>query len=257
MELQNGYSGIKKIFTGEILQLVAALLMFLSTLFAVAIVVIPAAAGLLALAVLGVTIISGLIALIGLIFYYVGVGTAAKDSSKFKVALIFLLVGILLSIVGTIFGVLTKLSWGGLVESIVGIISSVMQLCALVFVIGGIQEFAEQKGDLKVQGMCKTYRILLLIFYILIILADVLGFVFGLVNVVAAIVASAISLIASLLSIVQYFLYLALLARAKQMLAAPSAIQAAPAQEQPSPVEELASEEEPAIQEEPKNEDKE
>ena len=220
MTLKNGKIGVKRIYTAELLQLVAAIVGIVTAILGIvvaalsngdnegALIGVGAGAGALG-------IVTGVLLIIGFILYLVGVGTAAKDSAFFKTAMIFIIVGIAASILDSIFGGL-KSAWAGYVADAFRFIRSVTELLTVLYIVDGIIDFAEQVGDEKVQLKGAAFKWLLMVVYGLAALVVLISIICG-ATVASAIIVSVIGIIAAVLSVVKYFVFLTLLAKAKDM----------------------------------------
>ena len=218
MRFPNAASGVKKIFTAEILALISEILL----LFAGVLVVIALGAAQnnandsLALGTLAGFAIFGfgatVIAVIAFILKIVGISQASKDENSFKTAIICLIIGIVGSLVYSIFQTSSPT-----VASIGNLIYQLMNLFVTIFVISGIIKLADQLNDGVVSAKGSTLLKLITVIYALTIIANIIVLILGGYSV--SIVAAIIYLIALILTVVQYFMYLAYLSNAKKMLA--------------------------------------
>ena len=218
MRFPNAASGVKKIFTAEILALISEILL----LFAGVLVVIALGAAQnnandsLALGTLAGFAIFGfgatVIAVIAFILKIVGISQASKDENSFKTAIICLIIGIVGSLVYSIFQTSSPT-----VASIGNLIYQLMNLFVTIFVISGIIKLADQLNDGVVSAKGSTLLKLITVIYALTIIANIIVLILGGYSV--SIVAAIIYLIALILTVVQYFMYLVYLANAKKMLA--------------------------------------
>ena len=218
MRFPNAASGVKKIFTAEILALISEILL----LFAGVLVVIALAAAQnnandsLALGTLAGFAIFGfgatVIAIIAFILKIVGISQASKDENSFKTAIICLIIGIVGSLVYSIFQTSSPT-----VASIGNLIYQLMNLFVTIFVISGIIKLADQLNDGVVSAKGSTLLKLITVIYALTIIANIIVLILG--GYAVSIVAAIIYLIALILTVVQYIMYLVYLANAKKMLA--------------------------------------
>ena len=218
MRFPNAASGVKKIFTAEILALISEILL----LFAGVLVVIALAAAntngneSLALGTLAGFAIFGfgatVIAIIAFILKIVGISQASKDENSFKTAIICLIIGIVGSLVYSIFQTSSPT-----VASIGNLIYQLMNLFVTIFVISGIIKLADQLNDGVVSAKGSTLLKLITVIYALTIIANIIVLILG--GYAVSIVAAIIYLIALILTVVQYIMYLVYLANAKKMLA--------------------------------------
>ncbi len=218
MRFPNAASGVKKIFTAEILALISEILL----LFAGVLVVIALGAAQnnandsLALGTLAGFAIFGfgatVIAIIAFILKIVGISQASKDENSFKTAIICLIIGIVGSLVYSIFQTSSPT-----VASIGNLIYQLMNLFVTIFVISGIIKLADQLNDGVVSAKGSTLLKLITVIYALTIIANIIVLILG--GYAVSIVAAIIYLIALILTVVQYIMYLVYLANAKKMLA--------------------------------------
>lgn len=210
MKFSNAYRGIKKIYVAEILGIIAAVVSAIAGVFA-AMTVGTASVGLplSTLAVGSLTVIlgagAGVLTIIAFFINIVGVNSAAKDEEKFQTALYCIIIGLVASVIGTLF------FYSSVVGSITDLIQEITKLGATVFIISGIMTLADRLNNGAVSAM--GTRILKMIFavYCLILIADV-------IILFAPVLAGTLTIVASVLNIVQYIMYLIYLSRAKQML---------------------------------------
>ena len=217
MRFPNAAAGVKKIFTSEILSLIAGLL---SVIAAIGGVVLAAAAtsadnssdaataaGLTGLGIFAVFGIGAAILLvIAFILKLVGINKAKVDESAFKTAMIFVLVGIVATLIGGFIN-------NDTVKSIFDIISSVASLCVTLYIIQGIKNLADQLNDGAVSAKGSKIFMLIACIYCIRILASI-------ISLFAPTVAGILELVGAIVSIVQYIIFLTYLSQAKKMLAA-------------------------------------
>lgn len=218
MRFPNAASGVKKIFTAEILALISEILLLIAGVLVV--IALGAAQNnandSLALGTLAGFAIFGfgatVIAVIAFILKIVGISQASKDENSFKTAIICLIIGIVGSLVYSIFQTSSPT-----VASIGNLIYQLMNLFVTIFVISGIIKLADQLNDGVVSAKGSTLLKLITVIYALTIIANIIVLILGGYSV--SIVAAIIYLIALILTVVQYFMYLAYLSNAKKMLA--------------------------------------
>ena len=169
------------------------------------------AAGVGAFGGLLLNVIGAVLMLIGFIIYIVGVGTAAKDESNFKKAMIFLVLGLVCSVVSAFTG--TALN--GVLSSVLQILAEVFQLVSALLVINGIIVLARKVGNSSVETKGQFTLKLIVCVIILTIIANIISII---ANAVAAgVVGGIVGIVAAILSVIRYFVYLSLLAGAKNM----------------------------------------
>ena len=218
MRFPNAASGVKKIFTAEILALISDILLIIAGFMVVVALAATNTNGneSLALGTLAGFAIFGfgasVIAIIAFILKIVGISQASKDENSFKTAIICLIIGIVGSIVYSIFQTSSPT-----VASIGNLIYQLMNLFVTIFVISGIIKLADQLNDGVVSAKGSTLLKLITVIYALTIIANIIVLILGGYSV--SIVAAIIYLIALILTVVQYIMYLVYLANAKKMLA--------------------------------------
>ncbi len=215
MRFPNAAAGVKKIFTAEILTLIAAIATLISTILLV--VTLGAAAsgskgGTIAAG--GFTAIlfvaAGIVGIVAFIMSIVGISNASKDEPTFKTALICVIVGIVGSLVASIF------SGNAVVSSIGSLVTNVANLFVTIFVITGIIRLADQLNNAEVGNKGNNILKMIIAISVLAIIANLIVLIMGgRVSVVAGIIA----IVAAVLEIVQYIMYLSFLSNAKAMLA--------------------------------------
>ena len=214
MKFPNAFAGVKKIFTSEILSLIAAVAAFIAAILGFATIgavaaesAVGAGASLIGLAIFGVA--SGILYIIAFILQIVGVSNAAKDEPAFKTALIFIIVGIVCSLVSSF------TQSNGSATTISSIFSTLQQVASLgvtVFIIQGIINLADKLNNGEVSAKGATIFKIIICIYCIIIVAYI-------VSIFSAAIAGILTIIATVLSIVQYIVFLSFLAKAKKMLA--------------------------------------
>ena len=216
MQFPGAYKGVKKIFLAEILMVFVALCAIASAIIAAAVpnpneVVVGALA-----AVLGV---SGIIALVALIFQLIGLGQAGKDSGYMRFAFWVIILSIILTITTTILGVFIKDNpVVTSVSNVLDTVSKVISAVVLVFVIFGISVLADQLND---ERMVNKGRLLINLIIILFIITIGLNIVASFIRNPAdwwTTFVAVFAIIAAVLELVIYILYLLYLASATKML---------------------------------------
>ena len=140
----------------------------------------------------------------------VGISNASKDEPTFKTALICVIVGIIGSLVASIF------SGNAVVSAIGSLVTNVANLFVTIFVITGIIRLADQLNNAEVGNKGNNILKMIIAISVLAIIANLIVLIMGgRVSVVAGIIA----IVAAVLEIVQYIMYLSFLSNAKAMLA--------------------------------------
>lgn len=210
MQFPNAAKGVSRIYTAEILALIASVVVLAGAIVAL----IGAGAGSGgSLAIGGILVIaSSVVMIISFIMNIVGVGNASKDEDSFKRAMIAIIVGIIASILASAF------SANEVVANIANAVSKVCELLVTLFCIIGIGNLAVKLGNSAVKE--KADNLLKLI-----IAVQVISIIFSIVAVIftskfMTVVAGILALAAAVCSIIVYILYLSLLSKGKKMLGA-------------------------------------
>lgn len=216
MTYPNAANGVKKIFTAEILSLIAtvcaiATLIFSLTTLASANDSAAAAALTSGAGAILFGVGAGVLAIIAFIIQLIGVNKASNDEPAFKVALYAILAGILFSALSSI------LSNVGIAKSIFDALGSVASLFVMIYVIQGIRNLADKLGDSAIDQKGASIFKVLIGMYVLIIIAQLIVLIFR--NGSGALVAAVLALIALVLQLIVYILYISFLSKAKAMLA--------------------------------------
>ena len=218
MEFSNALRGIKKIRTSEILSLIVAVLgavgggLILSAVRSAKTVENAVSAG--GGAVVGgsiVAVVAGILAIIAFILQLIGLSAAGKDENCFRPAFIIAIIGIVVSVLQTVFAKNALLS--GVFEVISNVVSPIITyLC-----IGGIISIARKLGneDMAQRGT-KLVKIIIAL-YVIVLIIKLLETILGSGDVVKAI-SGVLAIVAGILSIVILITYLKYLGRAVKML---------------------------------------
>lgn len=217
MTFPNAAKGVKRIFTAEILALIAAICTVIAIILGI-IMYGAASANADGGAVLsfgGAALFAtgaGVLMIIAFIMQIVGISNAAKDEVSFKTAMICLIVGIVASLIGSIF------SGSSVIYSITDLVSKLMSLFVTIFIISGIIKLADKLNDGAVSAKGSNLLKLITVIYALSLVANLIVLILG--GYAASVVAGVIALVAVILSIVKYVLFLSYLNQAKKMLEA-------------------------------------
>ena len=223
MKFPHAANGVKKIFTAEILSLIAAALIIVAAVMAFSVVGSvegyeatksnAAAAGALVssagLLIFGIG--SLVLSLISFILNIVGVARASRDESAFKIALYALIAGLVFTGLSSAFENLS-----GPLSGAMSALATVTELIVTLYVVQGIRLLASRLNNREVDN--KGQKLYMIIFVVLIIrlIANILVAIFG--GRFTTILALCIFMVSTVLSLVQYIMYLIFLAKAKKML---------------------------------------
>ena len=215
MKFPNAAKGISKIFTSEILALIAAIATGVATILAVVMYASAktnstagAAASGIGMLVLGLG--ASVLLVIALILKIVGVVQTSKDEDSFKMIIYLTIFTLIVAVVAAIFSRVTFLN------NIANAVSSIGSFVTTLLIILGIGNLGVQVGNDEVIDKCSSQFKLILGIGIVALLARF--FCIFLPTVPAQGIVIALAVVALVLNIIQYILYLSLLSKAKKML---------------------------------------
>lgn len=215
MKFPNAAKGISKIFTSEILALIAAIATGVATILAVVMYASAktnstagAAASGIGMLVLGLG--ASVLLVIALILQIVGVVQTSKDEDSFKMIIYLTIFTLIVAVVAAIFSRVTFLS------NIANAVSSIGSFVTTLLIILGIGNLGVQVGNDEVIDKCSSQFKLILGIGIVALLARF--FCIFLPTVPAQGIVIALAVVALVLNVIQYILYLSLLSKAKKML---------------------------------------
>ena len=239
MKFPNAYSGVKKIFSAEILSIIAVILLIAASVcglltVAAAISVESAdaetasslvlAAGAFLIPTLAFGVCGFVLSIISFILQIVGVNKAKKDEPTFKTALLFILIGIISTAVSSITGTLMNSVQNFVGNRVLDVINAffsslgkVATILVFYYIIAGIIELAKKIGNEKVANQGRTILNLVMVILVLSLIATITASVFP-QNGTNAIIAAVIALAALVIDFIAYIIYLVFLGRAKKML---------------------------------------
>ena len=221
MKFPNAAKGVKKIFTAEVLNLIGTIVMVIAAIVATIGGAIAAGAqteegwalalgggGMVALILIAVSMI---LATIAYIMNLVGVINASKDETNFKSALIFLIVGIVTTILVAVF------RNNPVVYSMLLSLGNLMNVFVNIFVIAGGVKLADRmnRGDVSTKGT--NVLKLIIVVAILSLIASLISSFMG--GMVASVMAAVLFIVGLVLNIIKYFMYLSFLSQLKKALA--------------------------------------
>lgn len=219
---KNAYEGIKKIFTAEIIMLIASIVTFvgaIATITADPNAVKDAlnnASGTslpTSVVILGIVALAfGICALVAFILNLVGLVQAKKDEANFNTALLLTIAGIVVSILSGIF------SKNESVTSFLNTAVELAYLLATMFIVYGIISLAKQLKNTPVETKGNRLLKLIVIVYGVGIAAKLLSAIFTAAKL-DPIIIGIVGIISALLTVVSHLIYISLLSDAKKMLA--------------------------------------
>ncbi|MCR5796256.1 MAG: hypothetical protein K6G61_13025 [Solobacterium sp.] len=219
MRYPNALSGIRKIYTAEMLTLLAAVLGVAASVFGGIISQQIAGGGEItaqsAVSVLIPVLAAGLITIIAGIMQLFGLKDASADDESFRKGYTYALMGLVFSVA---FTVLSNTKTGGsLLDDGAKLLSNIIEIAVTFFVIAGIKSLAEKLGDMNMVSRGKTVFNIYAASVICSSLAQLASAV--LQNDLKTVVSGILGIITLVLTAVAYILYLGYLGRAKKMLA--------------------------------------
>ena len=216
MRFPNAFSGVKKIWLAELLMLLAAVIGIVLLVVVIGnttvvdnTVIVNEAAIETPTAILGLG--AALIALIAFILNLVGLIKARKDDDGFSIALIVTMLGIIASVISSIWSNNQGLTrW-------MDAIKSICNLFASYYVLTGIANLAEKFPDSATKALALKSRTMLEGTFCATVLFKLAINIFNIQD--GSTVYTVLSVIALVLEIVSYILYLRALNQGKKMLA--------------------------------------
>ena len=211
---KNAFDGIKKIYKGEILSMIATVLSVVGGILGIS--GLQAGEGTSSgdslLVIAGIlVIVAGVIAVIAVVLNVSGVTRASKDEAAFKSALIALGVGFAANLLITIF------SKNQTVSGIGKTVTTLAELLASYFICTGVINLADHIGNKAVSERGKKIRTLLMGIWLVSAVLNALTAIFQGNQTMEGIIVI-LAVVGGIVSIVAYFLYIGLLGRAKKML---------------------------------------
>ena len=206
MKFPNAYKGITKILTSEIMEIVisAMMIVFLCIQFTL----YPDTSDYGALPGLpAFMIVIGVMGVISLAVYLVGVVQAKKEEHEFRLALIMSIIALALQIASGAVGFVSH-NIGEWIEFGFEII----ELIAFESVVTGVINIAKRIGDEKIISIGKKMRILVTFIWIAMIAAKAMEFISG-------DAAEYVKFAHAVLEVADHILFMILLAKARKMLA--------------------------------------
>ena len=215
MKFPNAAKGISKIFTSEILALIAAIATGVATILAVVMYASAktnstAGAAASGIGTLVLVLGASVLLVIALILKIVGVVQTSKDEDSFKMIIYLTIFTLIVAVVAAIFSRVTFLN------NIANAVSAIGSFVTTLLIILGIGNLGVQVGNDEVIDKCSSQFKLILGIGIVALLARF--FCIFLPTVPAQGIVIALAVVALVLNIIQYILYLSLLSKAKKML---------------------------------------
>ena len=215
MKFPNAAKGISKIFTSEILALIATIATGVATILAAVMYASAktnstAGAAASGIGTLVLVLGASVLLVIALILKIVGVVQTSKDEDSFKMIIYLTIFTLIVAVIAAIFSRVTFLN------NIANAVSAIGSFVTTLLIILGIGNLGVQVGNDEVIDKCSSQFKLILGIGIVALLARF--FCIFLPTVPAQGIVIALAVVALVLNIIQYILYLSLLSKAKKML---------------------------------------
>lgn len=215
MKFPNAAKGISKIFTSEILALIAAIATGVASILAAVMYASAknnstAGAAASGIGTLVLVLGASVLLVIALILKIVGVVQTSRDEDSFKMIIYLTIFTLIVAVVAAIFSRVTFLN------NIANAVSAIGSFVTTLLIILGIGNLGVQVGNDEVIDKCSSQFKLILGIGIVALLARF--FCIFLPTVPAQGIVIALAVVALVLNIIQYILYLSLLSKAKKML---------------------------------------
>ncbi len=205
MKFPNAYAGVKKIFTAEILSLIASVCLTITLAFTYLGVVSAqensttgAVASVGGIALFGIA--AAVIAVVAFIIKIIGINKASLDEPSFKIALYLVIAGIAVSVISGFF------QNNSTVQTIFSAVSDIIDLAISIFIIQGIRNLSVALNNEEMDNRGSTLFKIIIIVYALVIIARIISLIFS--SNAGRITAGVIAIIAGILDIIQYILFL-------------------------------------------------
>ena len=221
----NAANGVKKIYTAEILMLIATLVSIIAAIAmviggatAVAAQEVGSNAAMVAAggSILGAGLfvfVAAVLSIIAFIMNIVGVKNAAKDEEQFKAAMTVIIIGIICALVTGLFRSVPLLA------EIAKNVTKICEILTTFYILSGIIHLAEQLGDTEMSSRGQAIRKLILIIWVISLVINIISSIFTVAPAMTAI-GGVLAIVALAISLVSYIMYLRLLSQARKMLGA-------------------------------------
>lgn len=215
MKFPNAAKGIKRLFSAEILGLIATVAMSIFSILAIVTYAQVNAGNDTGIAVSGIGMLifgagAGVLAIIALIFRIIGVVQSSRDEESFRLAIYLTIACLIFAAIG---GIFTNNSF---LYNLFTAISNALSLVSSLMIILGIGNLAAQLHNNEVMARCGSQFRVILWIGIVALLARFFSIFMPSRAAFALVITLAI--LSAILSVAQYVLYLILLSKAKTML---------------------------------------
>ena len=217
MKFPNAHNGVKKIYFAELLSLFASIVLVVSAIvMLIGMGVMEegvASSGMEAVTVVALILVlcSFAALLVAFVFNLIGIIKASSDEDQFRSALIFTIIGMVVSAIPSFF------PNQPVVSSAMNTITPIVQMLITIFVIQGIINLALKLGNNELAQKGNSVLTMTLLAFLLSAIASLIATIFQ-ANEAMEIAAAVVALIGLILSIVAYFIYLGYLKKAVKML---------------------------------------
>ena len=217
MKFPNAYRGVKKIHLGQIFALLAALAVIAVTVIAAA--KIDFESETVSESVLGpiaiILLVGGILSVIGMIITIAGIVNARKDESAFSGALIFVILGLIVSAANSFY--FSNNEKFADISTYIDTGVKLLTLIASMCVVKGCMNLAQKldRPDMVQKG--RTAMTAIVIIFIIAIACDLVRVFFS-PEKIGDTILSVIEIAASVLMLIYLIVYIAYLGKAKKML---------------------------------------
>ena len=214
MTYPKAYKGVKKVFLGEVLQVIAALLVVTLTVLTAIIAAgkLPESA---AVGTLGLTVAAGVLSILGFIFLMIGLYQGGADESSFRTAFWTVIVIIILTVLQTVFATVSGIP--SIVKSLVDVLIGICSVFVTLFILNGIISLADKLHNERMYhfGKLLAWTVVLLFF-----VSTLLNFIPIFFNNAewAVNVTNTIAIVAAVVELVTYVLIFIYIGKAVKML---------------------------------------
>ena len=207
MSFPNAYSGVKKIFTSQILILIGAVLVGIAAAVGSSVIAsgtsIQVNVGTTG-ASAGIALVGAVLVIVGYIINIVGLYQAGKDERRYlRPAFIIVIIALVLSIIAGLFSDNIGL------QNAASFISKVAEIVVMIFTVAGISELANKLNRPQIARFGTKVLILIIIAQALAIIVKMIG---------SGNAAMAVAIASLILTVVGYIAYLVFLSKGKNML---------------------------------------
>ncbi len=209
MQLTNAYRGVKRIYTAQLLQLLAAILALVAALEAI--LALTATSSAMALGAGFFLLIASALGVIGFVLNIMGIHDASQDEATFRKAMAWVIVGIFVALLSILFQRSDTLS------TLAKAVTTACDAVITIFVITGVVRLADGLGNEEVRALGKRSLRLIAAAYGAAFASKLLSVIAGLTGSGTAL-GLVMDVVAGVLSIAASLLYLRLLSEGKAML---------------------------------------